>query len=491
MHEEREVLYPKPKIMLCVGEKALTVTRTKKLMGWEEETEENKFGAEYLLKNKAGVKIRCTNNVTNRPLNMGNVWNLVQEILRGRWYLNMENRIIGETGLVLNGQHTFIALILAAEEWELSPELYPFWTEEPTMETSIGFGCSESDAVVNTMDTCKPRTLADVIYRSEFFQDTKTKDRVKLAKVTDHAVRLLWDRTGVPNAYAIRRTHSESLDFIARHPKILACVNHVYEENDEGNSLGNVLPVGYCAGLLYLFGSSETDATDYAMSKEPTEKHLKWDNWDRACDFFVLLAGGSKQLKPLRTKMVSLQNSDNGVSLKEKIALVVKAWLAFSSSGKVTIKDLRLDYDTDEEGWKTLADRTTAGGIDQGNVSTSDFLDAIKEEQRQRQQTAKDKAVEAAEEKAAPSPEEIKERAKDVRNGSSSQEKPPAKKSRRKRPSARLTGKLMWVADKEPWRGKVLEVEGEKAKLKVSQGFQGAGNIQVVLVSALSKTQPK
>ena len=134
---EREVKHAKPRVVLYDADKPLTADTARKLMGWEEEKEGGKikFGNSFLLKTASGAKVRCLHNTANRPLRMSNVSKLKQEILRRRWYLNMENRIIGRTGLVLNGQHTFIALILAVQEWTATPEAFPHWDKEPTIET--------------------------------------------------------------------------------------------------------------------------------------------------------------------------------------------------------------------------------------------------------------------------------------------------------------------------------------------------------------------
>ena len=128
-----KVLYPKPFVDVLVGKEALTAEQARKLMGWQVETDKVKFGKDFLLKDTQGQKVRCKNNIRNRPIYPSDYNTLIQEILQGKWELNMENRIIGRTGVVLNGQHTFIALILACEMWEASPESYPYWSKAPTI----------------------------------------------------------------------------------------------------------------------------------------------------------------------------------------------------------------------------------------------------------------------------------------------------------------------------------------------------------------------
>ncbi len=213
---------------LCVGSSAITLQKAKDLLGWEEE-EGIPYKKDFLLKDFHGTKIRCFNNVTNRPLYKPNLENLKQEILRNRWQLNGEPIIVGKTGLILNGQHSLLSFIAAVQEWTKDKDKWPLTTEEPTLDKLIVFGIDESDAVINTMDTCKPRSLADVIYRSEFFAGTNQAERNKLSKITDYAIKLIWDRTGVSNAFGLRNTHSESLDFLQRHPKLIDCFKHIFQ----------------------------------------------------------------------------------------------------------------------------------------------------------------------------------------------------------------------------------------------------------------------
>ena len=52
-------------------------------------------------------------------------------------------------------------------------------------------------------------------------------------------------------------------------------------------------------------------------------------------------------------------------------------------------------------------------------------------------------------------------------------------------------GRVCWVDDSEdPYKCKIVEILGKNAKVKISQGFQGAGSIRAILVSSLLQTQP-
>lgn len=352
----RETIYEEVTVKVCSDEAPLTLEQAKQLLGWTEESEEEKF-KEYLVKDSNGTKIKCFNNVSNRPLYLSNVDTLKQEILRRNWKFNGEPIIVGRTGLILNGQHTLIALIFAVQTWEQNPDAWPEWKEEPTIDKLLVLGVSEIDSVVNTMDTCKPRTLADVIYRSDFFTKLPARDRKGIARVCSYAVNTLWERMGAEHAFAPRQTHAEALHFLEKHPKVLKAVHHVCIENND-NSISRYLSLGYAAGLLYLMGCSTTDPEEYL--KDSRESKLDWTNWEKACEFFVLLASSSKAMDPLK-KAVSRLIEEGGGSRKERMALVAKAWTQWVERGKLSC--LQLKYE-DQDGMRVLTEEPTVGGID-------------------------------------------------------------------------------------------------------------------------------
>lgn len=382
----REILYPKPSIKFldpaCERPEArpMTAKDCKEMLGWVEEVGAIKFGNDFLFTDKREKKIQCTNNVHNRPLYMSSVEMLIGEILHGRWETNGEPIIIGKTGLVLNGQHQMIALALAVQLWEdaggkrKDNKYHEYWKEEPTITKLIVFGIDEKDSVVNTMDTCKPRSLADVIYRSEYFKTMDKNDRLKVAKITEYAVKMLWSRTGAGlDAFSPRRTHAESLDFIGRHPKILSCVRHIHEEDGSDGKIKRFLSPGYSAAFLYMMGSAATERendakTGYSQVAHPNESLLDWSQWDKACEFFVMLAAGHKVMEPIRAALGELfQGRGQGGNVHERCALIAKAWACWQDSGEVDRADLELQYETGEDEAMALAECPTVGGVDLGN----------------------------------------------------------------------------------------------------------------------------
>lgn len=378
--DEREVKFPEPVSMICRGDDALTAETAKDILGWEETDDKEKA----LLTDRDGKRIYCVNNVNNRPLNMPNVESIVQEVLYGRWKFNGENVIIGKTGLVLNGQHTLIGLILAEQD-RLAGTCKGTgkkWTaihpNPLSIEKSIMYGVDESDDVVNTLDTNRPRTLADVIFRSQYFQDFTisaeggnrklTKgERTQIARMCEHAIRLVWSRTGVENAFGLKRTHAESLAFLDRHKRIVDCVKHVYTDNTEGK-VGDLISPGYASGLMYLFAASASDGAKYYKADPRSEKKMDFSRMDKAQEFVTFIASGDPQFKALREAVAMLKNEAEGTTgtMSEKIELLIKAWNLFSAGTSFTEKRLELEYTTKDDGTRALVTGGIVGGIDAG-----------------------------------------------------------------------------------------------------------------------------
>ena len=477
----RDIVYAKITTQSCVGDKAITMKQAKTLLGWEEEPAKVEWGKkvkdDFLLRDRYGRKVRCHNNINNRPFDLRKTNTYVQEHLRKNWHMNLENIKIGKTKVVLDGQKRLVALVLAVQEWQQNREKWDNWKTEPVMETSIGFGLDETDEdMINTMDTGDPRTLADVLYRSPYFADTVPSQRNKLARDTDYAIRLLWGRTGVKlSAYAPVSTHGEAMGFLERHPRIVKCVRHIYEENED-NRIRNYLTPGYASGMLYLMASSDTDPAEYWAADDPNEDLLDWSRWEEACKYWVLLAGGAEEVKAV-TSMIQKMCDDETVSPQARVGVLSKAWNLFAVDKPVTVGQIKLEYETDAEGWSTLVEFPSVGGIDRGNVDDADKTVC-----------------------EVPTPEEIEARAKEERAKAQeaktkvSAKKKTTKKTTRKKSALpyKLTA-LTWVAepDVDAWQGRIVELTGDVARVKVGQGFQGAGNTKVIPIAQLRRTQPQ
>lgn len=437
--EAREVLYDTPSVHIAAGDDALDTPAAKELLGWEET--DDKEAA--IIKDRNGKWIYCRNNVKNRPLTMGNVDMLIQEILRKRWQLNGENLIVGKTGLLLNGQHTLIALVLAEQDRENEFKEYPEdarkeyrknWANPITIDKSVFYGVEETDSVVNTMDTCKPRSLWEVICLSPYFASMKLGDRKTASKICEHAVRMIWHRTGAGNAFNLRKTHAESLNFIERHQTLLKCVRHIFEEDGGADrKIAKYISPGYAAGLMYLMACSTTEGEKYHASNSPSEKHLDFAMFDKASEFWLFLADGSPEFKPLRDAIAGLANpvTGTGGTMAEKVAVLIKAWGHYLAGDGFTAKRLELKYAPNDNGDNVLAEWPETGGIDKGpnpddedddetngdkKIPTPEELLARKEAERQKhidakrdEDKAKAKAEAASKEPVAPkkSPKQI------------------------------------------------------------------------------------
>jgi hypothetical protein len=444
----RPVRYPEPGERPCRGDAALTVEQAKELLGWEEEPVDAEgkpsgaFQSNYLFKDRNGRRIRCKNNVNNRPFYSKNAEKLTQDHLMGRWRYNGEPVIIGKTELILNGQHSLASVVFAEQErtgknrehWEARGLTKPI-----TMEKLVVLGIEETDDVVNTMDTCLPRSLADVLYRSRYFAHMPAAERKTVSKITEGAIKLLRLRTGADtDPWAKHRTHAEDVDFLERHPSLLKAVAHIHTENPEG-AISKKVPAGAASAMMYLMAASFSDPTDYyppprgRNDGDAHESKLKLEHpletgmtnedgqpmtvtaFEKAGEFWVLLGSRSPSFSAVEEKLSSLSDPDmvSSGSLAEKLGVISKAWIAFLTAprGGIDPRDLKLDYKKDPdtgEFTRQLVEVPTVGGIDLGvpkkpegepsttTAPTPEEIEALKEQARaERQKKADDRKAKA------------------------------------------------------------------------------------------------
>lgn len=373
--EPKSIKYEQIAVSICKDEKAITAEQAKKLLGWHEETDNAKadgsqFKGDYDLVDMRGNKIRLLSNTINRSIYTGVVDRIKQEILRSRWKFNGEPVIIGKYGAVLNGQHSLIGLVLAQQTWQDNRSFRDDLESEPVMAKLIVYGVEEDDETVNTMDTCKPRSLADVFYRSEFFKDIQGGSRKRLARIANFGVRELWERTGASRKKNKYRTHAESIDFLQRHPRLLECIKHVYEENcGKAKKIETSMPLGEASACLYLMGSCATerekeDGTGYSDTSSPNESFLDWEFWDKACEFFVMLGAEDRKLLPFRQARGSMMLQGTYRN-EDRLVLMAKTWELWSAGEVFEMEDVHPEY-KEVNGVLALQEKINFGGIDLG-----------------------------------------------------------------------------------------------------------------------------
>lgn len=372
---------PELKVRLFVGPDALTVEQAKQLLGWEVVNVKDKAVVSELVP-LCGQHVRLTKNTRNRYLTISWLLTLRQEHLQRRWRFNGETIVISKTDQVLSGQHRLLSLIIAeierlgvnADHWKERG-----WDRPVTMETLIVFGVDDDDDTFKTLNCGKPGTLAEILYRSEYFSKLSRDKRKACAGIMDRAIKLLWHRTGSDtNAFAPRRTHGETMDFLGRHQKLLKAVLHIYEEDDggdEGRPIGKYVDPGAAAGLMFLMGTGESKLEVYNGTTPPSQDGLSFSLWDKASEFWVAFAGKGSLFQHLKDAIVALSDPVTGTpgSLKAKLILIVKAWLRFVANKAVTADCMTLATEKDDDGASHLVEKVpSCGGIDLGEPSQAE-----------------------------------------------------------------------------------------------------------------------
>jgi len=365
--ELREIIYPEIEVRLCLDDDPITEKQAEFLLGWKEVEEQ----ANAMLKDEYGKFIVTTKNNSNRPLAMGDVRSLMSDILGGKWNFNGESMIFGKTGVCFSAQHRLIALKLACQRWRIdllnsikeATELrclpiyrWSFWKDkEPCITSVMVFGVEEKDEIINTLDTGRGRSYSDAVYRCAELKHLSPKDRKLCARMLDHAVRLLWERTGAGlGAYSKKVTHADRMDFWHRHPSVLRAVGHIAESNRDG-SLTKLLSPGYLSGMLYLMAASGTptvlpDPKDenkfidhpYSVATPPDESMIDLSRFDQACEFINL--AGKETFKLYTDSLRTMINSPYSITLDERIDLLINTWNAYIEGDEINMDTLGLEY---------------------------------------------------------------------------------------------------------------------------------------------------
>lgn len=424
--EVRYYFQPGPGRTKGIG--ALTAAQAKLLVGWETEddykkrieVEEGKaskkiigYGDEYLLLDTAKRKIKCWYNDNNRPFTEKHAYELAQDTLNKKWRLNLENIIISRSGKVQSGQHRLIGLILAAEMWAKDKHWQAIWQTEPVLETLIAFGGAEDPETVSTLDNVRPRSLSDIFYTSPVFADLTSLQRAECSRGLDHAVDLLWRRTGAgSDKYNKYQTHSSSVDFFDKHPRLKVAVRFMLDHNTDKQISQRGLYIGHCAAMMYLMGCCTTDPDAYKL--EPSEKSIDWKYWEKAVDFWRLFAGGKEEMEPVYQVLGDLRDVDTGSGagrLSEKMSVIGKSWMTFLREEPLTKEEIKPKVGPDANGNLVLLDAGTFGGIDQGGksrpveeVPSPEELQKRAAEERANRLASMQKTVEQSLQKPTPKP---------------------------------------------------------------------------------------
>ena len=291
-------------------------------------------------------------------------------------------------------------------------------------------------------------------------------ERVKVAKIAEYAIRTLGYRTAAfANAFAPNRTHSEQIEFLQRHPRLLQCVKWIYEAESE-RSVSNVIPLGTAAGLMFLMGSAGDTGEKYTKAlketSRPHENMLKWGHWDLAEKFWEAIGNSDKKMFPIKEALAQVSQDGDSISKDVQMGIIVKAWNLFSNGKPLTAESLALQFQEDGEGRKHLTEKPLISPIDLGSpkaVDDEEKEDPVDEE-----------------------PEVLSEDDKLARKAARNKLHKPIKE-----------GDMVWVKCdpvESRWRGELTELAGKNARVQVPKGLAGAGKQQAVLVTQLSLIAP-
>lgn len=238
-------------------------------------------------------------NTHNRKMSERAAKDLAKIITEGQWVLNGESIIIGEDGVLVDGQHRLAAIIMANKAVE---SVVVFEAEEPAYET---------------VDTGKRRNLADALY---------VRDEANpqlLANVAGWQWRFdnNYMHTVVPSFY--RPTHHQLIQLIDSRPELRSAA----AASSEIRGVFDLMPKALAVFLRLKF--SEHDA-------------------DRCEEFFEKLATGARldvgnPVLQLRERLAQNRAAKAKLKVETVAALTIKAYNAFCSGVPLQLLTWRYD----------------------------------------------------------------------------------------------------------------------------------------------------
>ena len=289
--------------------------------------------------------LKC--NVNNRPRKTSGISRFANDMLRKKWKA-CEPILLSNRGILLDGQNRCEALLLAEKTRQKDPEFYRSkygWRGPVAVPMLVIVGVSERD--IDSINTGEKRTGPDVLFRQKLFDsyrmadkspEFKEADKKKLSKILATAVRTVWLRVGGKDVSdAPKFQHSELLEFLQKHPKLLDIVVETYR-NDDGaeQRIQSLCSPAYLAAVAYLGAAQETDRDAYDADGTVT---ITDDSLKTAIDFIQTFAAGTGLEKgdPILVCRTIFQRQRKEGGTRDRDVLLntlVKTWNAFSEDVK-------------------------------------------------------------------------------------------------------------------------------------------------------------
>jgi hypothetical protein len=239
-----------------------------------------------------------------------------------------------------------------------------------TLECIVLTGLDDSDETVDAIDLGQKRSLGDVLFRNRTFEGPEgkpltEKEQQTLTNVLANAARVVWLCLGGKLVSdAPKFLHSEALDLLEAHPKLVDCVSHVViEDAGSERQIRTCVSLGTAAGLMYLMAASKTNTKKW----EEGEAEVNFDHWEKAEEFWTLVASGASLEKGhpclvLRNHLKA--SSAGGGHERDAITAAIKlAWNAFIEEKKLDgAKSLKAPHE--RKGDKSVLVMPYMGGLD-------------------------------------------------------------------------------------------------------------------------------
>jgi hypothetical protein len=140
-------------------------------------------------------------------------------------------------------------------------------------------------------------------------------------------------------------------------------IRHIYDEDGSTNLVNGYVKSGLASGLCYLMGTSASDRAAYL--KLQSDEGLDFSHWDKAKEFWSLVAKKSAKVEPTLELLLNIPEDAMGGFITDfRCGVVAKSWDLFLSGKEIKKVLLKLKTHTNDMGRPEIIEHPLFGGID-------------------------------------------------------------------------------------------------------------------------------
>lgn len=250
--------------------------------------------------NRAKASKYLEHNNNNRHINARTVDRYAKQMVAGEWQINGEPIMFSSKGNLLNGQHRLSAIVAANK----------------SIAIPVFRGVAED--VIKTIDTGKPRSLADHLKIHGYSADSGLGLTVIAATIR---IVFDFDTDGLFTQRRVKITPTEAIKYLDLHPDIFESAKFLVDHRTK-----SPVPISILVALHYLFRK-----IDCVEADEFIEKFFTGEDQAKGSPILALRA---------KLDFSAHERRQGNAKRREDVGLIVKAWHAYIDGKDVQMGNL-------------------------------------------------------------------------------------------------------------------------------------------------------